>query len=60
MDLLTNSINDLIDLSGGDVNKMYNIIYGTRKSGKTYEATKNKKKTDITISKYKKKKDNKS
>lgn len=57
MDLLTNSINDLIDLSGGDVNKMYNIIYGKNTSGKTNTTTQNKKKI---VSKYKKKKDNKS
>lgn len=31
-----NIIDDLIDLSGGNVNKMFNIITGGRQSGKTY------------------------
>jgi len=60
MDLLTTSINDLIDLSGGDVNKMYNIIYSNKSSGKTFDTTKKKNKKDIVVSKYKKKKDYKS
>lgn len=35
MDFMNNVIDDLIDLSGGDVNKMYQIIQGNKKSNKT-------------------------